>query len=81
MGYLSRGVDLEGLPIFGYLRLRHGRFSAYYRDVGGDCVYTAYPKGDGIFENDEREFYLENAVTLLIKYHNTLEIDRSDLQD
>lgn len=42
----------------GYLRLRHGNFRADYR---GETVYTANPKGDGIFEYDERSFYLNQA--------------------
>ena len=43
----------------GYLRLRHGRFTA-------DCpfgatIYVAHPEGDGCFEPDERDRYLKEA--------------------
>lgn len=42
----------------GYLRLRHGSFSVYCE---GEEVYSAQPKGDGIFEPDERDYYLNQA--------------------
>lgn len=45
----------------GYLRLRHGVFSVETPFCGGDTVLLAYPKGDGIFEEDERDFYLDMA--------------------
>ena len=48
--------------ICGYLRLRHGHFSVDYPDCGGETIYTASPNGDGIFDEDEREFYLMEAV-------------------
>jgi hypothetical protein len=49
--------------LVGYLRLRHGRFAA-------DCpfgneIYFAYPNGDGAFEPDERDDYLEAAKTAI----------------
>lgn len=47
----------------GYLRLRHGVFT-----VDTDCgqtILTAYPKGDGVFEYEEREHYLKAACALL----------------
>ncbi len=46
----------------GYLRLRHGYFRADYPDVGGETVYEAYPNGDGVFEDHERDFYLYEAI-------------------
>lgn len=46
----------------GYLRLRHGYFTARVPNCSGNVVYEAEPKGDGIFEEDEREFYLERAI-------------------
>lgn len=52
----------------GYLRLRHGYFRAEFGDVGGPVVYQAHPKGDGIFEDGEREYYLSEAVAA-IKEH------------
>lgn len=46
----------------GYLRLRHGCFTVRYPDCTGELIYEDYPKGDGIFEPDEREIYLEKAI-------------------
>lgn len=47
----------------GYLRLRHGYFRAEHM---GQVVYDAYTKGDGIFEEDERSYHL-NQACLAIK--------------
>ena len=44
-----------------YLRLRHGYFYVSCPDVGGEIVFDAYPKGDGIFDSDEQDFYLTAA--------------------
>ena len=41
------------------LRLRHGCFTAR---VGEQEVYEAYPEGDGIFDFDERDFYIYTAL-------------------
>lgn len=52
----------------GYLRLRHGWFSATYPDhTGDDVVYTSEPKGDGCFAMDERADELEAAVEALVR--------------
>ena len=45
----------------GYLRLRHGYFDVVCPDVGGESVYEATPQGDGMFESEERETYLQFA--------------------
>jgi hypothetical protein len=49
----------------GYLRLRHGSFTANVFAPKTACtweeVYSASPAGDGIFEPDERERYLNEA--------------------
>lgn len=58
----------------GYLRLRHGIFRAHYKDCAGENIYTATPQGDGIFEDDEREYYLTNAILSLLTHHDKLEI-------
>ena len=50
----------------GYLRLRHGRFTVQYPDSRGEVVYSASPKGDGCFESDEREYYLNEAKKALL---------------
>ncbi|SRR6266852_560406 len=46
----------------GYLRLRHGYFRVDYPDCGGETIYQANPRGDGIFDDDERDYYLKWAV-------------------
>ncbi|HTE22621.1 MAG TPA: hypothetical protein VK674_06295 [Candidatus Limnocylindria bacterium] len=46
----------------GYLRLRHGCFRVEVPDVGGKGVYDAHPKGDGMFQQDEREYFLQKAI-------------------
>lgn len=43
----------------GYLRLRHGHFRA---ECFGDVVYEADTKGDGLFDDDERDHHLRQAV-------------------
>lgn len=49
----------------GYLRLRHGRFTVECPDSGGLRVYEARPKGDGIFDLNERDHYLGHAVAAI----------------
>lgn len=61
-------VFLGDLQI-GYLRLRHGHFRADYPDVGGETVYEASPRGDGEFEDDERDYYLRHALKALSDRH------------
>lgn len=51
---------LDGKQV-GYLRLRHGQFRVDFPDCGGKTIYSASPNGDGIFDDDEREFYLNKA--------------------
>lgn len=55
--------------LVGYLRLRHGYFTVQYPNVSGELVYSAEPKGDGIFEYDEREGYLAAARLAIINKH------------
>lgn len=69
-------VFLDGETI-GYLRLRHGYFRADYPCCGGETVYEAYPMGDGIFEEDEREHYLNEAKIALLAHHLEKEINDS----
>lgn len=61
----------------GYLRLRHGSFRADYPDYPGTTVYSGYPKGDGCFDDDERMFFLKEAVDSLLVYHNNKVIERA----
>jgi hypothetical protein len=52
------------------MRLRHGWFrTEYYKtpDDFGEIVYECYPKGDGIFEDDEREEHLKKGAEAIIK--------------
>lgn len=60
--------DAEGKQV-GYLRLRHGGFRADVPNCGGQTVYAAEPKGDGIFDDDERQYYLAEAVKAIKDYH------------
>ncbi len=52
---------LDGKQV-GYLRLRHGRFTVNFPDIGGELIYQAEPRGDGEFFDDERDYYLKFAV-------------------
>jgi hypothetical protein len=45
----------------GYLRLRHGSFTAKHKGVNGRLVYEASPLGDGRFEDTERVRFLNAA--------------------
>lgn len=58
----------------GYLRLRHGYFAAYRHVTDYEPVYEANPKGDGIFELDERDQYLTAAVHALGGTDYTVEV-------
>jgi hypothetical protein len=55
----------DGNKKVGYLRLRHGKFRADYPHHGGETVYRADTKGDGVFLDDERQQELTNAVKAL----------------
>lgn len=50
-----------------YMRLRHGYFYCAYPDIGGEVIYSAYPKGDGCFDDDERDYYIRAALKELKK--------------
>lgn len=53
----------------GYLRLRHGRFTVDVPDAGDEQIYEAFPRGDGIFDSDERNRYLEEACRAIRKHY------------
>ena len=59
----------------GYLRLRHGHFAAHWGNPSGRVLYTASPRGDGVFEPDERDLYLGRALSA-IAHHAGHEDDR-----
>lgn len=61
--------DADGKQV-GYLRLRHGFFSAEAPDCGDETVYESQPQGDGMFEDDERIPELRKAVAAIKKYHS-----------
>lgn len=51
----------------GYLRLRHGRFRADFVPTDYETVYEAFPNGDGIFDHDERDQYIDAALKAIKK--------------
>ena len=57
----------------GYLRLRHGRFYAEYVPTK-EIVYVDHPKGDGIFDDDERDEQLTKAIKALLLKHKGLPV-------
>lgn len=56
----------------GYLRLRHGNFTV---EASAELVFQAYPKGDGLFDADERDEYLEEAKKRIAAYWNKREFE------
>jgi hypothetical protein len=52
-----------------YLRLRHGFFRADVPDCGGETVFRGSPRGDGIFEDDERDMWLSAAIDAVDAYY------------
>jgi len=56
----------DGEKQVGYLRLRHGDFSAEWTEEGKTkTVYEDCPNGEGRFDDDEREKYLTAAVNAI----------------
>jgi hypothetical protein len=55
---------VDGVQV-GYLRLRHGYFTVEVPDCGGKTVYEAEPDGDGVFDFEERDLYLKEAVAAI----------------
>jgi hypothetical protein len=64
--------DQDGKKM-GYLRLRHGWFRADAPCCGVDTVYESHPKGDGMFDDDEREPELTKAVEAIQAWWKTHE--------
>ena len=63
----------------GYLRLRHGSFTAHVPDYYGRIVYSSdHMKGDGCFYQDERSHYLKEAINSIHKHLNPT--DKEDEQ-
>lgn len=59
-------VFLEGQQV-GYLRLRNGYFRCQYPNCGGEIIFATFPKGDGMFEEEEREPIIEMAIAAIAK--------------
>lgn len=49
-----------------YYRLRHGEFRVDYPECGEETIYEAEPSGDGIFDDNERLFYLSKAMHIVL---------------
>lgn len=56
-----------------YYRLRHGYFRVEVPYSGGETIYEAYPKGYGLFQENEKDFFLEEAENAVFKYYGTKE--------
>lgn len=56
----------------GYLRLRHGEFRADAPVCGGETVYESNPKGDGMFDDDERIPEITKALAAITEYWKNL---------
>jgi hypothetical protein len=54
--------------LVGFIYLRNGFMYVECPDSGGDVVYSAYPKGEGRFESQERDYYLRHAVFNILKW-------------
>lgn len=52
----------DGETMVAYFRLRHGVFRVDVPDCGGETIYEAEPNGDGLFDANERQRYLSEAV-------------------
>lgn len=64
--------DSDGNQV-GYLRLRHGNFRADYPEHSGETVYKhSFDDGwKGIFDDDERKFFLTESVKALQNHIET----------
>ena len=67
-------VLLNGKTV-GYLRIRHGHFTVECPDVGGTLMYEAYPAGYGEFEDAERSYFLNLALSVVLDYVNGINND------
>lgn len=55
----------------GYLRLRNGYFTVKYPDVDGELIYESEKvKGNGSFEDSERDYFLGIAKVAIINKIN-----------
>lgn len=71
-GAFPEQYDVMDGPIkVGYLKLRHGYFSAQCPDHMGPVVYDAYPCGDGEFFEHERFGYLQLAINKVKAFYES----------
>ena len=56
--------------VVGYLRLRHGVFTASIVEAGQikNQVFSMHPEGDGLFEPDERLPALKQAIAAIQRH-------------
>jgi hypothetical protein len=73
-GACPEAYDVYSNKVYcGHLRLRHGEFTARYfktpdeQYMYGQIVYHGYPKGDGIFMDDERDEFLEAGCAAILE--------------
>lgn len=59
----------DGQKQVAYFRLRHGEFRVEVPRCLGQTVYRAQPKGDGMFDDDERQHYLTEAVASVRQHY------------
>lgn len=71
----------ENDETIGYLRLRHGNFTVECPNALENLVYQSYPKGDGIFDDDERWEELTAAVFAIQKHYGLEENGQFKLID
>ena len=64
----------------GYMRLRHGYFSAHAFGPDGPEVYHAHTEGDGIFDSDERDGHLASGLGAILLYSGVEIIDDVDYE-
>lgn len=60
-------VTKDGAPA-GYLRLRHGEFRVDYPECLDRTIFKGEPKGDGIFNDDERLTYMKMALNAILEF-------------
>jgi hypothetical protein len=56
----------------GYLRLRFGKFTVEYPQCGDDMILMCgfNDEWKGVFDDDERDYYMKLAKTAIINYLN-----------
>lgn len=58
-------IDARTGEVVGYLRLRYGHFTVEVPRPGGQLVYESYTRGDGSFDDDERNAELAAALVAI----------------